>query len=71
MEPTGVLIISSDVRAKGIVTLGEPIVRVGPEQACTGGAAAVKVHGFVVETAVAPVGPAVSPLSLRSQERKV
>lgn len=67
---TAVVIVSSDVRAKGIVTFGEPNTIVDPKQACVGGAAAVNVQGFAIETDVVPAGPAASVLSLRSHERK-
>src|SRR5215470_19306692 len=49
-NPAAVVMISWDVRAKGAVTIGEPIVWVGPEQACVGGAAAVKEQGNAIAT---------------------
>ena len=61
------LIIACPVSANGAVTLGPPKVAVGPAHWCRG----EKVQGNVVETAVAPVGPGVSVLSLRSHPRKV
>ena len=68
--PTAVVMISLPVIAKGAVTLGEPSVLVGPKHACTGGAAAGNTQFVVRETAVAPVGPGFSALSLRSQPTK-
>src|SRR5262245_55152359 len=69
--PTAVLIIARPVIANGAVTLGPPMDEVGPEHVCTGGALAGKVQGFVSDTAVAPGGPGVSSLSLRSHPMNV
>src|SRR5215475_4694929 len=70
-KPGAVVMISCDVRAKFAVTVGEPIVIVGPKQACAGGAPAPNTQLDAIETAVVPAGPAASVLSLRSHERKV